>query len=118
MFAFNRELVKGSTSLIILQLLGERDMYGYQLVKELEKRSNLHLSVKEGTLYPALHKLEKQQYIHFYWEKKEKGADRKYYRITEAGREMLAEKQREWKQFVKVMNLVIGKTEQHGPNEG
>ena len=47
---FNRELVKGSTSLILLQLLNERDMYGYELVKELEQRSDNGLSVKEGTL--------------------------------------------------------------------
>ena len=60
---FNRELVKGSTSLLLLQLLEERDMYGYELVKELEKRSGNEFSVKEGTLYPALHKIEKQEYI-------------------------------------------------------
>ncbi|MFJ5622376.1 PadR family transcriptional regulator [Peribacillus loiseleuriae] len=116
MFKFNRELVKGSTSLIILQLLHEKDMYGYQLVKELEKRSNLKLSVKEGTLYPALHKLEKQEYVETYWEMQEKGPDRKYYRITDAGKEVLSEKQKEWEQFVKVMDLVIRKPE-HDPNE-
>lgn len=60
---FDRELVKGSTSLILLQLLAEKDMYGYEIVKEMEKRSDFVLQVKEGTLYPALHRLEKQQYI-------------------------------------------------------
>ena len=70
---FDRELVKGSTSLLLLQLLGERDMYGYELVKELEKRSGNEFSIKEGTLYPALHKLEKQEYIEYYWQEQEKG---------------------------------------------
>ncbi|WP_462409624.1 PadR family transcriptional regulator [Neobacillus sp. Marseille-QA0830] len=107
---FNRELVKGSTSLILLQLLNERDMYGYELVKELEQRSDNGLSVKEGTLYPALHKLEKQEYIECYWQEQEKGPARKYYRITGAGRELLLEKTREWQDFVKVMNKVIGRT--------
>ncbi len=107
---FNRELVKGSTSLILLQLLNEKDMYGYELVKEMEKRSGHHLQVKEGTLYPALHKLEKQQYIEFYWQEQQKGPARKYYRITEAGKEILDEKTSEWNRFVSVMNKMIGKT--------
>ncbi|MBT2640318.1 PadR family transcriptional regulator [Bacillus sp. ISL-39] len=104
---FNRELLKGSTSLVLLQLLNERDMYGYELVKELDKRSDHSLQVKEGTLYPALHKLEKQGYIEFYWQEQEKGPARKYYRITDEGREVLIEKTEEWQQFVNVMNKVI-----------
>jgi PadR family transcriptional regulator, regulatory protein PadR len=104
---FNRELVKGSTSLIVLQLLNERDMYGYELVKELDKRSEHHLQVKEGTLYPALHKLEKQEYIECYWQEQPKGPARKYYRITQAGKDVLKAKMKEWKEFVRVMNQVI-----------
>ena len=110
---FNRELVKGSTSLLLLQLLEERDMYGYELVKELEKRSSNEFSVKEGTLYPALHKLEKQEYIECYWQEQEKGPARKYYRIKDAGREMLIEKTREWNDFVSVMNKLMGR-KKHG----
>ncbi|WP_404332413.1 PadR family transcriptional regulator [Mesobacillus maritimus] len=110
---FNRELVKGSTSLLLLQLLEERDMYGYELVKELEKRSGNEFSVKEGTLYPALHKLEKQEYIECYWQEQEKGPARKYYRITDAGKEMLLEKTNEWNNFVSVMNKLMGR-KNHG----
>lgn len=113
---FNRELVKGSTSLLLLQLLNERDMYGYELVKELEKRSSNGFSIKEGTLYPALHKLEKQEYIEYYWQEQEKGPARKYYLITDAGREMLLEKTREWHDFVSVMNKMIGR-KKHGTAE-
>jgi PadR family transcriptional regulator, regulatory protein PadR len=113
---FNRELVKGSTSLLLLQLLEERDMYGYELVKELENRSGNEFSVKEGTLYPALHKLEKQDYIECYWQEQEKGPARKYYRITEAGKEMLLEKTREWNDFVSVMNKMMGR-KKHGTAE-
>lgn len=108
---FNRELLKGSTALVLLQLLNERDMYGYELVKELDKRSDHSLQVKEGTLYPALHKLEKQEYIEFYWQEQEKGPARKYYRITDEGRTVLVEKTNEWKQFVNVMNKVIRRSE-------
>ena len=101
---------------MLLQLLGERDMYGYELVKELEKRSSNEFTFKEGTLYPALHKLEKQEYIECYWQEQQKGPARKYYRITEAGKEMLLEKTREWHDFVTVMNKVIGR-KKHGTAE-
>ncbi|MBS4209451.1 PadR family transcriptional regulator [Bacillus sp. FJAT-50079] len=113
---FNRELVKGSSSLLLLQLLEEKDMYGYELVKELEKRSENEFSIKEGTLYPALHKLEKQEYIESYWREQEKGPARKYYRITQAGEEMLLEKTREWHDFVSVMNRLMGR-KKHGTFE-
>jgi len=113
---FNRELVKGSTSLLLLQLLNERDMYGYELVKELERRSSNEFSLKEGTLYPALHKLEKQEYIECYWQAQEKGPARKYYRITDAGREILLERTREWNDFVSIMNKMMGR-KNHGTAE-
>jgi len=100
----------------MLQLLDSRDMYGYELVKELEARSGNGFTVKEGTLYPALHKLEKQGYIDFYWQEQEKGPARKYYRITAEGKELLKEKTREWQDFVQVMNRVIGRTD-HGTAE-
>ncbi|MGX9932803.1 PadR family transcriptional regulator [Virgibacillus salarius] len=108
---FNRELVKGSTSLLVLQLLNERDMYGYELVKEMDQRSEHHLQIKEGTLYPALHKLEKQGYITFYWQEQEKGPARKYYCITEQGKAMLKEKTNEWHRYVQVMNNLIRRKE-------
>lgn len=108
---FNRELVKGSTSLLVLQLLQERDMYGYELVKEMDHRSDHGFQMKEGTLYPALHKLEKQEYIECYWVEQEKGPARKYYRITMAGKEMLEIKTNEWNRYVQVMNKVMGRTE-------
>ncbi|WP_416150672.1 PadR family transcriptional regulator [Salipaludibacillus sp. HK11] len=106
---FDRELIKGSTSLILLQLLIEKDMYGYEIVKEMEKRSENALEVKEGTLYPALHKLEKQEYISSYWREPERGPSRKYYKITETGKEILLQKTNEWKSFVNVIDKVIGR---------
>lgn len=106
---FNRELVKGSTSLLLLQLLEEKDMYGYEIVKEMEKRSENALQVKEGTLYPALHKLAKQELVEAYWSEQPKGPARKYYRITENGKEILEQKTKEWKSFVHAIDRVIGR---------
>jgi len=108
---FRRELVKGSTSLLVLQLLMERDMYGYELAREINERSERHLEMKEGSLYPALHKLEKQEYVAHYWKKQEKGPDRKYYQITSQGEEILAERTSEWFEYVQVMNQIIGRSE-------
>lgn len=105
---FNRELVKGSTSLILLQLLAEKEMYGYELVKEMEKRSDYSLQVKEGTLYPALHKLEKQEYVKSFWKESEKGPARKYYQITDTGKNILEQKTNEWRNFVQTIDKVIG----------
>lgn len=107
---FNRELLKGSTALIILQLLAEKDLYGYQLVKEMEQRSEYQLQVKEGTLYPALHKLEQNGYIVSYWQEQEKGPARKYYRLTSEGQQTLQEKTTEWTSFVQMINRVLKRT--------
>lgn len=107
---YNRELLKGSTSLLLLQLLNERAMYGYELVKEMEKRSKNTLQVKEGTLYPALHKLEQQGYIEAYWKEQEKGPARKYYKLTSSGIKLLQEKTREWTSFSNMINHILGRS--------
>lgn len=107
-FLFNRELVKGSTSLLLLHLLAEQDMYGYQLAREMERRSGDALHLKEGTLYPALKKLEEKGYIDSYWQEQEKGPARKYYCITKDGKEVLTQKSKEWSRFVTVMAKLLG----------
>ncbi|HET7578827.1 MAG TPA: helix-turn-helix transcriptional regulator [Bacillales bacterium] len=106
----NRELLKGSTSLLLLQLLSEQDMYGYQLVKEMERRSGDALQVKEGTLYPALKKLEEQGSIESYWQEQLKGPSRKYYRLTEEGKGILRLKTNEWGRFVSVIDKMLGRS--------
>ncbi|GIN42007.1 helix-turn-helix transcriptional regulator [Heyndrickxia sp. FSL K6-6286] len=107
---FNRELVKGSTSLLLLHLLNEHDMYGYQLAREMERRSEEALHVKEGTLYPALKKLEEKGYIDSYWVEQEKGPARKYYRITGDGKVVLLQKSKEWNRFVGVISKMLGES--------
>ncbi|MBD1379011.1 PadR family transcriptional regulator [Metabacillus arenae] len=104
---FDRELVKGSTSLIVLQVLSKKDMYGYEIVKEMEKSTDQQLLLKEGTLYPALHKLENQGYISSYWMDMEKGPARKYYKVTNDGKLLLQKKTSEWTKFVSMINKVI-----------
>ncbi|MFB0844525.1 MULTISPECIES: PadR family transcriptional regulator [Paenibacillus] len=103
----SKELLKGSTGTMILTLLGRRNMYGYELIKELEKSSGGMFSLKEGTLYPILHGMEAERWVEAYWEEAQ-GRQRKYYRITEAGKGHLQEKTAEWKQFRDAVDLVLG----------
>lgn len=103
----NKELMKGSTTILVLTLLSNEDMYGYQITQELKKRSDSTFEMKEGTLYPTLHALEKEGAVESYWFDTEEGRRRKYYKLTEDGREMLDYKKKEWNVFAKAMNGII-----------
>lgn len=96
------------TSMLLLKLLEQQDMYGYQIIRELEKRSNHIFSLKEGTLYPLLHSLEQQGAVACQLRLAESGRQRKYYLITEQGRKLLRNKLDEWDVFQTAVNQVIG----------
>ena len=103
----SRELLKGSTNLLVLSLLEHENMYGYQMIKKLSERSQNVFELQEGTLYPILHSLEEKDYIASYWD--ETGAKkRKYYSITKKGKKHLTERKEEWNTFSKGVNEVIG----------
>ena len=103
----NKELLKGSTNMLVLSLLEEKNMYGYEMIKELTIKSENVFEFKEGTLYPILHNLEEKNYITSYWD--ETGAKkRKYYTITKQGKKHLKEKKEEWKIFSGGINQVLG----------
>ncbi|OGN90333.1 MAG: hypothetical protein A2158_07760 [Chloroflexi bacterium RBG_13_46_14] len=101
------ELMKGSSESLLLCLIGRQPMYGYQIIKELEKRSQGYFKFKEGTLYPALHRLEKSGLIEGKWEMLPSGRQRRYYHITEKGNKLLEEKITQWQDFLYAMNLII-----------
>jgi len=82
-------------------------MYGYQIIKELEKRSNGYFQFKEGTLYPALHRLEKAGVIQGKWQRLPTGQERRYYYITQKGQKALAERLTVWQNFSAAMDLII-----------
>ena len=87
------------TALLVLSLLKGQDLYGYQMITELARRSDRTFELKEGTLYPILHGLEKGKYLSGYQQQAPSGRMRKYYRLTRKGRELLAEKKAEWASF-------------------
>ena len=88
----DKGLVAGSSTLLVLSLLEHTDLYGYQMIEELARRSNDVFQMKEGTLYPILHGLEKGKYLSSYEQQAPTGRMRKYYRLTRRGRELLADK--------------------------
>jgi PadR family transcriptional regulator PadR len=78
-----RDFRRGSARVLILTLLAEKPMYGYEIAKELKRRSEGYFVFKEGTLYPALHGMEKEGLLTSEWQVVEKGPSRKYYHLTE-----------------------------------
>lgn len=103
----SRELLKGSTNMIVLSLLENENMYGYQMIKELSKKSENVFEFQEGTLYPILHGLEEKNFITSYWDEVG-GKKRKYYAITKEGKKHLKDKKQEWKVFSNGINQVVG----------
>ena len=102
----NKELVGASTGLLILKALARGPNYGYGIVRSVNEASGDFLIWQEGTIYPALRKLEKEGLLRSQWEDADNSRRRKYYYITARGREAIAEGQKEWKGFYRlVMNF-------------
>lgn len=89
----DKTLLSGSTSMLLLKLLEEKDLYGYEMIEALRARSNNVFELKAGTLYPLLHALEEKSFLTSY-EKEIGGKTRKYYSITDAGKKHLNQKRR------------------------
>jgi PadR family transcriptional regulator PadR len=105
-----RELKRGSLELIVLHLLKSGEAYGYEIVTKVTTRSNGALGVTDGTLYPVLYRLERAGFLAVRWDTPERGVPRKYYRLTESGRDELARLTHEWHAFADAMaRLLSGK---------
>ena len=103
---YRRELLKGSTETLLLSLLVEESMYGYQLVREMDRRSSGYFRLKEGTLYPALRRLERDGLVEGIWKNSPTGQDRRYYHMTAKGCARLQSMLEEWDLFTRAVNLV------------
>ena len=102
----SKELIKGSTSLLVMSVLKGKDLYGYRIIKELEIRSENAFEFKEGTLYPILHALEKEGFLESYWDEID-GRKRKYYHLTSKGLKQLDSKKQEWKFYSESVDRVL-----------
>ena len=102
-----KELLKGNTETLLLSLLVLEPMYGYQIVKEVDKRSSGYFAFKEGTLYPALHRLERANLVEGRWEDTPNNVRRRYYLITAKGLQALTDRLNEWERFSHAMNSIM-----------
>jgi PadR family transcriptional regulator PadR len=103
----NKELLKGSTPMLVLSVLAGGPSYGYEIAKRIEERSEGTLKGKEGTIYPILHQLEMKNWLTSYKETVE-GRTRKYYRLTPKGKAVLAKLFTEWKAFSEAVDKTVG----------
>ena len=104
----SRELKKGSAELLILSLVQDQARHGYDIAKLIELRSGGELKFHAASLYPLLYRLEKRGWIDGRWVEKAGARRRRLYRITPAGRKILAAQQEGWKAFVAAINRVTG----------
>jgi PadR family transcriptional regulator PadR len=107
------QLKKGITETALLYLINEVQTYGYNIIKELEKRTTGYLKLKGGTIYPALQRLELKGLVQS-WQQRSGGyRARRYYRITDKGRQFLDKRLAEWRDFSLAVSTLMGISEAH-----
>ena len=94
-----KELVGASTRLLILSVLAREANYGYQIIRRINDEADGAFTWQEGTVYPILHKLEKEELVRTQWQQAETGRERKYYYITAKGRDALKAGAHDWHTF-------------------
>ncbi len=100
-------LLWGTVEMLILEVVSHGPTYGYEITQTVAQQSRGYFELKEGSLYPALHRLEQQQLLQSFWQEVD-GRRRKYYRLSSAGQSALAEKRTAWKAFAGGVNGVLG----------
>ncbi len=101
------DTIRGHLDAIILKLIIEKDRYGYEISKEITKRTNNQFEIKEATLYAVFQRLERNEYIVSYSGQITHGRKRKYYKVTALGREYFGEKAEEWQETKEIINLFM-----------
>lgn len=102
-------LDRGDTSLLLLALIGQREMYGYELAAELRRQTDAVIDLPEGTVYPALRRLERQGLIAGRWEEVPDAPRRRYYHLTPHGEGALATGRAAWRRWVGATQAVLGR---------
>jgi PadR family transcriptional regulator PadR len=105
--AIDKGLPVGNTTMLILKLLENKDMYGYQMIEELSEKSSNVFNLKAGTLYPILHSLENEGIVSSYDDNADSARIRKYYHLSSKGKRLLADKQTEWAAYSRAVNKVL-----------
>jgi len=107
MESLERELRRGTLELLLLRILDDEPTYGYELLSRLGKRGGGRFHIKEGTLYPVLYRLEDAGFVVPEWEQRARGASRKVYRLTPAGKQQLDELTIEWQGFAAAIESIL-----------
>ena len=106
---FDKSLLSGSSKLLLLSVLEKNDEYGWGIIMQLSERSDKTFEMREGTLYPLLHALEKEGLIVSYEQNTPSGRRRKYYHITDKGQKELARQKEQWEAFANGVDRVLGR---------
>ncbi|MCI0361375.1 MAG: helix-turn-helix transcriptional regulator [Planctomycetaceae bacterium] len=104
----NADLLRGALEPVILEVIADGATYGYEIAKAIEKASEGRLLAQEGTLYPALHRLQKQGLLDAEWAVSPEGRQRKHYQLTPLGRKQRQALRKEWTEFTRAVNLILG----------
>lgn len=107
--AVEKTLLSGSMTMLLLKLLDEKDMYGYEMIDTLRQKSNNVFELKAGTLYPLLHSLEEKGLLKSY-EQEYAGKTRKYYSITKEGKKQLVKITEDWNEYKTAVTNVLSFT--------
>lgn len=102
------QLLSGTLDMLILEVLSRGESYGYQIAQRVLSESRGCFALKEGSLYPALHRLERQGALRSNWVEREGERRRKFYRLTAKGRRLLGSKRDEWSRFAAGVNDLLG----------
>ena len=102
------EMLKGTLDMMILRTLVGGDAHGHTIAKVIERTSEDRLEVEQGSLYPALHRLEDRRWVSSYWGASENNRKAKFYKLTAEGRKQLVRETSRWRQMTRAIGLVMG----------
>jgi PadR family transcriptional regulator len=102
------QIARGSAELAILSLLADQPLYGFEIAKQIGERTNGALTFTLASLYPLLYEMEKRGSVAGHWQANHAGRDRRYYRLTPAGRKQLAPLRQEWRAFFHALDALAG----------
>ncbi|MBO1583248.1 PadR family transcriptional regulator [Bacillus sp. XF8] len=103
----NKEMLKGTIDLLILSTLSSADNYGYEISKEIKERTEGMFEIQEATLYLALKRLEKNNFVEAYWGTESQGGKRKYYHLTDLGIEQLEQMKADWTKISEMVHRFL-----------
>ena len=109
------DLLRGTLNTLVLSVLEREPLYGYEIAKEIRERTDGLLHLKEGSLYPSLHWMEREGFLKAEWVDAERGPRRKYYHLTRKGKGVLVKRRSKWQQFRDAVDTIVTAQPEGGP---